>query len=322
MTVRNTLNLGPLLHDSRLHSTNDTLTPLTRQRSMMLFLNSKLIHFVKAPVAALCFAALASTPLTSKAQSTEALSLASMALPDAPVPQHAAQASTPGVTSQREEPPTLLGMPKRIVVDELHIVTSPAHLRSHDLLWLLPVAGATAASLATDSMTMRDVVSHNAAFNASASTSSDVLRGLFIGGPVALFGTGQFIGNAKAREAGLLAGEAMVDGYITSEGIKYITLRERPNLQNARGHFFQGDAAADPSFVSGHAIVAWSSAAALAGEYSRPWQQIGLYTLASGVSLTRVLSQEHFPTDALLGSVSGWLIGRYVYRAHHTHSTR
>ncbi len=109
----------------------------------------------------------------------------------------------------------------------------------------------------------------------------------------------------------------MVNGYVTSEGLKYITLRERPDLQNARGHFFQGDAASNPSFVSSHAIVAWSSAAVLASEYSRPWQQIGIYTLASGVSLTRVLGQDHFPTDALLGSVAGWLIGKYVYRAHH-----
>ena len=41
----------------------------------------------------------------------------------------------------------------------------------------------------------------------------------------------------------------------------------------------------------------------LAGEYSKPWQQVGIYTLATGVSLTRVLGQEHFPTDVLLGSV-------------------
>ncbi|MGI4830293.1 MAG: TonB-dependent receptor domain-containing protein [Janthinobacterium lividum] len=56
----------------------------------------------------------------------------------------------------------------------------------------------------------------------------------------------------------------------------------------------------------------------LASEYSRPWQQIGIYTLATGASLTRVLGQDHFPTDVLLGSVSGWLIGRYVYRTHHS----
>lgn len=270
---------------------------------------------------ALLLLGVVATPFFAAAQAVESISASSsvaVALPDAPIPQ--AVGVQPTAASNRSEPveqPSLLGTPKRFVVDELHIITSPARLRSRDLIWLLPVAGATAASLSMDTKTMRDVVSHDAGFISSASTTSDVLRGVFIGGPVALFGAGEFLGNGKAREAGLLAGEAMVNGYVTSEGVKYITLRERPNLQNARGHFFQGDAVSDPSFVSGHAIVAWSSAAVLASEYSKPWQQIGIYTLASGVSLTRVLGQNHFPTDALLGSVSGWLIGRYVYHSHH-----
>lgn len=153
-------------------------------------------------------------------------------LPDAPSPQASVpmqkgpHVSNPG----KDEPATLLGTPRRIVLDEVHIITSPAHIRSRDLIWLLPAAGATAASLATDTKTMRDVVSHDPSFHSSASTSSDVLRGLFIGMPIALLGTGQFFGNAKARESGLLAGEAMVDGYVTSEAIKYVTLRERPYL--------------------------------------------------------------------------------------------
>jgi membrane-associated phospholipid phosphatase len=63
-------------------------------------------------------------------------------------------------------------------------------------------------------------------------------------------------------------------------------------------------------------MVAWSSAAALADAYSRPWQQAGIYAMATGVSLTRVLAQQHFPTDVLLGSVSGWLIGHYVAKVH------
>lgn len=271
--------------------------------------------------ALLLLGTIVATPFSSVAQAVEPFSASTsvhVVLPDAPVPQD--EAAQPAATNSAPGPvqqPTFLGTPKRIVVDELHILTSPARLRSRDLIWLLPVAGATAASLATDTKTMRDVVSHDAGFNSSANTTSDALRGVFIGGPVALFGAGEFLGNAKAREAGLLAGEAMVNGYVTSAGIKYITLRERPNLQNARGHFFQSDAVSDPAFVSGHAIVAWSSAAVLASEYSKPWQQIGIYTLASGVSLTRVLGQNHFPTDALLGSVSGWLIGRYVYHSHH-----
>ncbi len=272
----------------------------------------------------MAFATMQSAMAQSLAGVAAGSAVDSSLLSDAPSPQavRPMQKATNVVYLGKDEPPTVLGTPKRIVLDEVHIITAPARIRSHDLIWLLPVAGATAASLATDTRTMRDVVSHDSSFNSSASTSSDVLRGIFIGGPVALLGTGQFFGNAKARETGLLAGEAMVDGYVTSEAIKYITLRERPYLQNARGHFFQSDAASDPSFISGHAIVAWSSAAVLASEYSKLWQQVGLYTLASGVSLTRVLGQDHFPTDALLGSVSGWLIGRYVYRAHHTRAGR
>ncbi len=292
----------------------------------MSFVDLTIRPFLKWHLASVLFGTTLAMPFPLAAQSVDT-SGASFAgttgLPEAPTPQRAqAQPPVTSATSARGEQPSILGTPKRILLDEVHIVTSPARLRSHDLIWLLPVAGATAASLATDTKTMRDVVSHDPGFNASNVTSSDVLRGLFIGGPVALFGVGQLAGNAKEREAGLLAGEAMIDGYITSEGIKYITLRERPYIQNARGHFFQGDAASDPSFVSGHSIVAWSSAAVLAQEYSRPWQQIGLYTLASGVSLTRVLGQQHFPTDVLLGSVSGWLIGKYVYRAHHVHSAQ
>jgi len=45
--------------------------------------------------------------------------------------------------------------------------------------------------------------------------------------------------------------------------------------------------------------------------------QAGVYTAATGVSLTRVLGQQHFPTDVLLGAAGGWLIGHYVFRAHH-----
>lgn len=193
------------------------------------------------PCALLCVGVIAA-PFVAAAQVVPPLYASSsvdVALPDAPIPQPVAGPSTVADSgSEPVEQPSLLGTPKRIVVDELHILTSPARLRSRDLIWLLPVAGATAASLSTDTKTMRDVVSHDAGFNSSASTTSDVLRGVFIGGPVALFGTGELIGNAKAREAGLLAGEAMVNGYVTSEGVKYITLRERPNLQNARGHFF------------------------------------------------------------------------------------
>ena len=48
---------------------------------------------------------------------------------------------------------------------------------------------------------------------------------------------------------------------------------------------------------------------------------IAAYGLATGVSLTRVMGQEHFPSDVLVGSSLGWLIGHNVVRHHH-HKSR
>ena len=109
----------------------------------------------------------------------------------------------------------------------------------------------------------------------------------------------------------------------TGEGIKYITLRERPNQQNARGHFFQGGRSNGPilRLRSRDRCVVLRSCACR--EYSKPWQQIGIYTLASGVSLTRVLGPKplFLPMPCWAQSLE-WLIGRYVYHSHHARLER
>jgi membrane-associated phospholipid phosphatase len=223
----------------------------------------------------------------------------------------------PASKTDTQEPLTIKGTPLRIFHDEVGIFTSPARVKTNDLKWLLPLAGATAASLSTDTYTMRHVVTHDASINDSASTASEVLRGTAIAAPVFMYFAGWHSGDESLRDTGFLGGEAMVDAYIFSEIVKYATLRERPYQDNARGHFYSSRSVGNPSFVSGHSIVAWSSAAVVTERYSKPWQQIGIYTLATGTSLTRVLAQDHFPTDVLLGSAAGWLIGHYVYKIHH-----
>lgn len=263
---------------------------------------------------------------SSNVNSLETIAVASspITLPEAPSPNigsvsHRSTGLEAWGTQASDDELSVKKLPLRFLSDDLYIVKSPASLRKADLLWLVPLAGASAAAFATDTKVMRDVVSRDPSFNQANSTSSDILRDSAVGVPVLLFSAGTLVHNERAREAGLLSGEAMIDAYVFDEAIKYVTLRERPNMDNARGRFFIGNAASDPSFISGHSIVTWSSAAVLAGEYSKPWQQAGIYTLASGVSLTRVLGQQHFPSDTLLGSAAGWLIGHYVYRAHHRH---
>jgi membrane-associated phospholipid phosphatase len=132
-----------------------------------------------------------------------------------------------------------------------------------------------------------------------------------------MFGVGHLRHNERMTETGLLGSEAMVDAVAVDEVVKLCAFRERPNVDNAQGKFFIGSAGLDSSFISEHSIIAWSSAAVIAGEYHSKWVQLGVYTLAAGVSATRVMGREHFPSDVLLGAASGWLIGHYVFRAHH-----
>lgn len=245
-------------------------------------------------------------------------------LPDAPLPVAGPHTAEDGPDAQDvplQDVPhpavTLWDVPKHFVFDEVHIFTAPAYLRKGDLKWLVPLAGVTAASLSTDHYTVTQVVSSDPSFNSSAGTASDWLRNSFIAGPVLLGGIGQIKHNDHMRESGILSGEAMVDAFVFDEVVKLSSWRERPNIDQGRGQFFVGRAGIDSSFISGHSIIAWSSAAVLAGEYPSTWHNVLFYTLATGTSLTRVLAQQHFPTDVLLGATSGWLIGHYVFRAHH-----
>jgi membrane-associated phospholipid phosphatase len=33
--------------------------------------------------------------------------------------------------------------------------------------------------------------------------------------------------------------------------------------------------------------------------------------------MARVLARQHFPSDVIVGSAVGWLLGRYVFHKHH-----
>lgn len=240
----------------------------------------------------------------AKAQSRpEIASAASAPLPDAPQPA-------------AEQEVTLRSVPSDILHDQAVIWTSPARIRLHNLVWLAPLGAATGVAIATDRTAMRDVVSHDPGFNNDNINASNALVGGFIAAPVAMYGYGFLEHQPHARQAGILTGEAMVDGVVVEQGMKLIFWRERPAVDNYRGRFFQSSVGIDSSFPSSHCVIAWSAAAAIAGEYPSRWTEAAVYTAATGVSLTRVLGQEHFPSDVLVGSAAGWLVGHYVTHHH------
>jgi hypothetical protein len=206
-------------------------------------------------------------------------------------------------------------LPLAIIKDQIPIWTSPVRVRPHDLIWLLPLGAATGVSLATDTDTMREV-SHDRTFDKNNVNISNALLGGEVAVPAVLYGVGLFKEDAHARETGLLSGEALVDSVVVEEVTKIIFRRERPLANKGAGNFFTSGNGTGSSFPSSHSVLAWSTAAVVAGEYPAKWMQVGIYTVATGVSVTRVLGQEHFPTDVLVGAAAGWLIGHYVLTKH------
>jgi hypothetical protein len=224
-------------------------------------------------------------------------------LPDAP--------GTPTAVTEK-------GVPLAILKDQIPLWISPSKIRTHELVWLLPLGAAMGVTLSTDTDAMRDVT-RDRTFNKDNVNASNVLLGSEIAIPVGLYGVGLLKGNVEARRTGILGGEALADGVIFEEVTKIIFRRERPLYNNAAGDFFASGVVTNGSFPSSHSTLAWALTGFLTREYPSKWVQFGLYSMSTGVSLTRVLGQEHFPTDVLVGSAAGWLIGHYVSKKHRLH---
>jgi membrane-associated phospholipid phosphatase len=255
---------------------------------------------------ALGFRLCAQAQTTSPANPPDQLSL-----PDAPTPQASPQNDV-----------SVRNLPRNFLHDQAAIWTSPKDIRTHDLEWLLPLAAATGVALGTDHYVMTQVVSTNPSFNQANINASNVMTYSIIASPIALYGFGLAKQDDHAREAGILAAEAMVDGVVVEQGLKLVFWQERPYQDQARGRFFQSSAGIDSSFPSSHTLIAFSAASALAAEYPNRWVQLLLYSGATGVGLTRVLGRDHFPADTLVGGALGWLIGHNVVKRHHHHALK
>lgn len=226
-------------------------------------------------------------------------------LPDAPKPQVAGP-----------PPVTIRSTPRNLLHDQAAIWTSPLRIRESNALGPIALVLGTTLAITTDHQVMSSSKLQNASLNSQASTASNGLVGGFIAAPVLIYGMGHIHHDDHARETGILGGEAILDSLAVNEVIKIISLRERPTVDGARGKFFQTGVGFNSSFPSNHSIIAWSSATVIASEYPGPLTQIAAYGLATGVSLTRVLGRDHFPSDVLVGSAVGWMIGRYVVHRH------
>jgi membrane-associated phospholipid phosphatase len=233
--------------------------------------------------------------------------------PDSPAAQKAtAKLNDDADTSISQGNALAILFPRNLWRDQKVIWTSPAHLHWEDATWLLPFAEVSGGFFATDRQTIR-ALPGSATTQQHFKTLSNVGLGALAGSGAGLYLWSKISHDDHQRETGILATEAVLDSLAVSTAMQYSLGRERPYQDSGRGEFFAGG----NSFPSDHAAMAWSAASVFAHEYPGPLTQFLAYGLATAVSASRVLGKEHFPSDVVVSSGIGWLIGREVYKLHH-----
>lgn len=195
---------------------------------------------------------------------------------------------------------------KTIGEDELHIIKAP--FKKSAIKWDIAMVVATGALIATDERVIHEVPASWHQTGLDISDAGTYSMAAIAGG---IYLTGLITKDPHAQQTGILTAEATADSVIFYGVMKAITQRQRPYTGAGEGRFFSGNWT-NGSFPSGHAMFTWTIASTIAHQYHSVPLKILLYGIATTVSTTRVTSGQHFPSDVLVGSVFGYLIGDYV----------
>lgn len=205
-----------------------------------------------------------------------------------------------------------------VLDDERHIVTSPARLRPKDLLWLAPLGLATGVAIDYDAHALRELGTDKPTQDRYRQISD--VGGVYVPAAVVVGGyaLGAYRKNDYLQQTAVLTGEAVADALILNEGLKYAINRQDPAQGDHTGRFWPHGTRTWPdgqSMPSGHSLTAWTVAHVVVSRYPSWHTKLLMYGLASSVSATRVVARQHFPSDVLVGSALGYLIGGYVSNA-------
>lgn len=137
--------------------------------------------------------------------------------------------------------------------------------------------------------------------------------------PVAFYLAGLAKHSSYDRNTGLLAAEGIIDTQLVSFVIKNAIGRLTPSNIPPHGNYrdtwfkYQGGFTNKGGFPSGHTASAFAVATVISVRYRKHrWVPCVAYGAATLLSLSRLPSQAHFPSDIFLGAAMGYSIGRFV----------
>jgi membrane-associated phospholipid phosphatase len=210
-------------------------------------------------------------------------------------------------------------MPGYILHDQKAIWTSPFHTSKANAKYWAIFGGATAALIATDKWTVKQLPN-----TSDQRRLGDIFSGIGAAYSLIPISAGfYFVGTAahndRFRETGLMAFETLIDTTIVEVAIKAVTQRARPLESDGKGKFWDSKGSpVSAGFPSGHALSTFALASVFAHQYRHQIVvPIIAYALAGTVVGARLAAQKHFPGDVMAGAAMGWFIGDYVYGRRH-----
>jgi len=199
---------------------------------------------------------------------------------------------------------------KQFLHEEWKIWSSPASIRRSDATWIGGLAVSTAILIKTDRNVSWEIAETDD-WGKPSHTVSLFGSGIpMFAAPAGILAVGKLTHNSDLSKTGTLGLMAVGHAGVVSQVAKQVAGRERPMTGAGLGQFRKGGS----SFPSGHAMTSWALATVVARRSNNRWVKLGSYSFAASVGLSRVGGRNHFPSDVLVGSVSGYLIGRYVTR--------
>jgi membrane-associated phospholipid phosphatase len=222
------------------------------------------------------------------------------------------------------QPVTLRPFLRNFGADQKSIWLSPFHIKRQDAKWWLLFGSATAALIATDHWTSRQLPNTSGQIDVSHVTSGFGAGYSVVPGVVTFYAAGAIRKDERLRETGLIGAEALANAFVVTTVLKAATWRERPLEGDGTGQFWKGSGLLwndGASFPSGHSSQIWALASVVAHEYPRPRIiPVAAYGLATTVMVSRFTERRHFASDVVAGSAIGWFIGDFVYRKRHNRS--
>ena len=220
--------------------------------------------------------------------------------------------------STEAEDTSLLRLPLVILIDQRELLSGSRPVSRGNIPWAAAALSGSFILLAAEnssSMAYTGAPSGPATgFNRQVQQFSGNATHFGVAG--AFYLVGKLGNNSRARQTGILSLRALTNSFILANAARAASRRPPTFLESGEErlkrdrHEISG---ARRSFPSGNASQAWALASVMAHQYGHHrWAPAASYGLASLVSITQAAERKRFPTDVVVGSVLGYLIGHHL----------